>query len=196
MPMKIEMKIAKASQDDINACFELAALLNTVDDGYYPSSEEGAELIFDPDDKAHLRLFYDKVKACMDKAPGGINRIVWGFGVLADNNVFDPDVDHLELHPRLTNETEKETAMKTLWIVASTTEEYGRVYLTDYAGQFKHDVENKVMEGAWRERFEGSLTDRLEALGWEIVCLHIEEEPPIAEKPDSDGGDDAHRRTS
>ena len=62
-----------------------------------------------------------------------------------------------------------------LWIVAANTDEYGRLYLPDYAGQFKHDVESKVMDGARRERFEGSLTERLEELGWEIVCLRVEE---------------------
>lgn len=99
------MNIAKASKEDINACIDLAALLNTVDDGYYPSSEEDCdETFFDPDDKAHLRLFYDKVKACMDTRPGGINRVVWGFASLDDSQVFDPALSYLALHPRLTGE--------------------------------------------------------------------------------------------
>ena len=61
------------------------------------------------------------------------------------------------------------------WIVASDTEEYGRVYLFDYAGRFEHDVKSKVMKGAKREGFRGALRKRLSDLGWEIVCIRFKE---------------------
>lgn len=70
--------------------------------------------------------------------------------------------------------------MKTLWIVAANTEEYGRLYLPDYAGQFQHDVARKVMDGAMREGFAGTMDERLSVLGWEIVCLSVEEVTPNA----------------
>lgn len=98
------MKIAKATPEDMKACLDLVGLLNTVDDGYYPSTEEGDETFFDPNDTAHLRLLYDQVKACMKKAPGGLNRVVWGFCCAMDSNVFDHNLDHLDLNPKLRGE--------------------------------------------------------------------------------------------
>lgn len=100
------MKIAKATPEDMKACLDLVGLLNTVDDGYYPSTqeEEHTEIFFEPDDPVHLRLFYDKVKALMDQAPGGINRVVWGFGAAMDCGVFDPNLNYLEVNPHLNGE--------------------------------------------------------------------------------------------
>lgn len=69
-------------------------------------------------------------------------------------------------------------ATRTLWIAAATTEEYGRVYLTDYAGNSRQDTMSKVMVGARREGFTGTLDERLEYLGWEIVCLDVQEVTP------------------
>lgn len=98
------MKIAKATPEDMKACLDLVGLLNTVDDGYYPSSEECDETFFDHNDTAHLRLLYDQVKACMKKAPGGLNRVVWGFCCAMDSNVFDHNLDYLDLNPKLRGE--------------------------------------------------------------------------------------------
>lgn len=66
----------------------------------------------------------------------------------------------------------------TLWIVASDTAEFGRVYLADYTGRDKAASERKVMGGARREGFSGSVSERLRALGWEIVCIRFDEVQP------------------
>lgn len=60
-----------------------------------------------------------------------------------------------------------------MWIVAADVEEYGRIYLADYAGRTESDVADKVMNVARREF--GPLKDRLADLGWEIVRVRIEE---------------------
>lgn len=62
-----------------------------------------------------------------------------------------------------------------MWIVAADVEEYGRVYLSDYAGRTESDVADKVMNVARGEFFNGPLQDRLADLGWEIVRVRIEE---------------------
>lgn len=62
-----------------------------------------------------------------------------------------------------------------LWIVRAKGEEYGQVYLPDYSGSFKHDVERKVMDGARRENYRGTLTERLAYLDWQIVCVGLVE---------------------
>ena len=63
----------------------------------------------------------------------------------------------------------------TVWVVASNTSEYGRVYLWYYAGAFKHVVGDKVMYNAELEGYRGTLKKRLEYLGWEIVEVEYHE---------------------
>ena len=67
-----------------------------------------------------------------------------------------------------------------LWIVAANTDEYGRVYLSDYAGIFEHDVRRKVMAGVERERVNCTLSERLAQLNWEIVRVIVKEVDPVA----------------
>ena len=98
------MEMAKASERDIEAAMELMGILTTVDSGYYPSKcddAEGDPLFFDDDDKEHLAVFYARIKACMDRAPGFIGRVVGGMHTIMHNNILDPNDDCLALHPRL-----------------------------------------------------------------------------------------------
>lgn len=62
-----------------------------------------------------------------------------------------------------------------IWIVVGKTEEYGRVYLTDYAEQSRSEVARKVMHRAWKEGFTGTLDERLKELNWEIVECELKE---------------------
>jgi len=95
------MKMAKATQQDIEASLKLMTLLQHVDDGNYPSIDEDTPSFFDEDDPDHLLFFYQKIKVLMDEAPGFIGRVVGGFHTLMNNDLVDPDLDYLELHPRL-----------------------------------------------------------------------------------------------
>jgi hypothetical protein len=102
------MKMAKASEKDIDAAGELMRILNDISGGHYPAKDgeytEDIPTFFDPDDKAHLRHFYDLVDATLDKAPGYPGRIIGGmcYVILYDKNeIVDPDADTLELHPKL-----------------------------------------------------------------------------------------------
>lgn len=100
------MKIARATKEDMDAAAGLVSVLNTVDDGYYPSTEDeyaDAPTFFDADDKDHLRLFYDKVMGHVEASPGGLLRVIWGFGSAMDprNEIFDQEDEALTLHPRI-----------------------------------------------------------------------------------------------
>ena len=99
------MKMAKASERDIDAAGNAMSVLNDISSGYYPAREgdEDAPLRFDPDDADHLRRFYDLINATLDQAPGWPGRVIGGmcFVILYDKNqIVDPDADTLEIHPR------------------------------------------------------------------------------------------------
>lgn len=106
--VRMGMKMAKASENDIEQTLSLVGALEAISKGYYPSNpdtdaeREDEPIFFDEDDPGHLRVFYDRVKARLDAAPGGIFRVVFGFVTMMSNNIVDPDLDHLELHPRIT----------------------------------------------------------------------------------------------
>ena len=99
------MKMAKASEQDIDAAGDAMSLLNCISSGYYPSSagDDCEDSFFDEDNPKHLRKFYDLMYATVDKAPGWPGRVIGGmcYVILFDKNqIVDPDADVLELHPR------------------------------------------------------------------------------------------------
>lgn len=100
------MKMAKASERDIDAAGNAMSILNDISGGYYPAGEVGDEVEpsrFDPDNADHLRHFYDLMNATLDKSPGWPGRVIGGmcFVILFDENlIVDPSADTLELHPR------------------------------------------------------------------------------------------------
>jgi hypothetical protein len=97
------MKMARASEQDMTMAMELAGLLES---GYYPMPLDGGDAedepsFFDQDDKNHLRVFYERVMALLERAPGGIFRVTGGFHTLMHNDIVDPDEAALEMSPRL-----------------------------------------------------------------------------------------------
>lgn len=98
------MKMAKPSAKDIDAAGELMALLDQADRGDYPGDQDGAPDFFDADDRNHLRAFYDAVMATLEKSPGYACRVIGGmcYVIMWDKNeIVDPDLDVIELHPKL-----------------------------------------------------------------------------------------------
>lgn len=100
------MKMARADKKDMDAALQLSAILQDVERGYYPSNPDNEDsetdpTFFDEDKKEHLRVFHDRVMACLKSAPGGIFRVIGGFHTIMHNDICDPDLDYLELHPRI-----------------------------------------------------------------------------------------------
>lgn len=100
------MKMAKASEKDIDAAGDAMSVLNDISSGYYPARGENKEAqptFFDSDNPAHLRHFFDLMSATLDAAPGWPGRVIGGmcYVILFDKNeIVDPAADVLELHPR------------------------------------------------------------------------------------------------
>lgn len=102
------MKMAKASERDMDAVGTLAGILNDIDSRWFPrrpdpgaGEGENDPSFFDPDDQEHLRVLYDRLMECMNSAPGALGRVVMGFHVLMHNNLVDPTKDYLDFHPHI-----------------------------------------------------------------------------------------------
>jgi hypothetical protein len=113
MNQTVGMRMAKASEKDLRAALDLSGVLDDIDKGYYPRNpaakeeeEESGEhepLHFDEEDHEHLRALFQRLKYCLDASPGGVFRAVFGMATLLDprNEIVDPALDYLELHPRI-----------------------------------------------------------------------------------------------
>lgn len=100
------MKMAKASERDIEVAGDIMSILSQLDRGDYPviSEEEDRPDFFDPEDFEHLKHFYNLVANSLEKAPGWHGRVIGGmcYVVLFEKNeIVDPDADVLELHPKI-----------------------------------------------------------------------------------------------
>jgi hypothetical protein len=93
------MKMAKASERDIEMALELSRTIEELMKGYFPDDGEQA-VIFDPQDHYDCHKAIDLIfeTACR----GSLFRVVFGMAVVLDprNEVVDPDSDVLELHPK------------------------------------------------------------------------------------------------
>jgi hypothetical protein len=95
------LKMAKASQSDIDAAIELYQFLQATSNG------RGADEVIDEfgykgyDDLLE-REATDVEFVLRAHERGGLFRVVWGMQVLLDpaNEVVDPNLPHLELHPK------------------------------------------------------------------------------------------------
>lgn len=94
---KFEMKMAKASKEDLDAAMDLRDAFECIEGGCDPENEEHEFNIEDRDDcqraLKHMLGIYQR---------GSLMRVVFGMSVLLDprNQIVDPDLPHLQLHPR------------------------------------------------------------------------------------------------
>lgn len=100
----ITLRMAKASEQDIDTAFEVAGILEALGKGYYPrrESESDAPMHFDSDNFEHLEYLYERIREC--EAKGSLYRVVGGMHMLLhpSNAVVDPVADYIKLHPRFT----------------------------------------------------------------------------------------------
>lgn len=114
------MKMAKPSARDIAAADELHWILSAIDarwgpwetDGpqslrelLEPSGRDGDEFVeFDCDDQEHLQALYNSLAKLLRTAPNFYGRVLGGMCHVIcydKNQILDPALDHLELHPDL-----------------------------------------------------------------------------------------------
>lgn len=102
------MKMAKASERDIDMALKLASALEEIEKGYFP--EQFIDLDGDPhdieiperidtDDSDQYQRLVDGLTTLLRQ--GSIFRVIWGMAVICDpsNECIDPDADCIEHHP-------------------------------------------------------------------------------------------------
>lgn len=81
------MQLAKATKDDCQSIWDLYRLVKELSEDC--EHEPTRERLADELDKAHQ---------------GVMGRVVFGMETLIDNNIFDPALSHLAIHPRFSCE--------------------------------------------------------------------------------------------
>lgn len=97
------MKMAKASEADLEAAIKIASALEAIDRGLMPEgfdTDDGEREDFDIDSGRDCRNVIRHILDLMDN--GSIGRVVWGMAVILDpaNEVIDPDASAIEHHPK------------------------------------------------------------------------------------------------
>lgn len=94
------MKMAKASERDLEAANAVARIIGELEKDYMPSGDEddGIEF-FDRNDAEQCQRALSAILDAADK--GCVFRVTFGMLVVLDprNRIVDPDTDTLELHP-------------------------------------------------------------------------------------------------
>lgn len=96
------MKMAKASQADLDATLKVTQIITELEKGFMPAGEDGeyAEHFYRNDEE----LCRTALNAILDEADkGSMFRVAFGMLVLLDprNELVDPDADTLEAHPKV-----------------------------------------------------------------------------------------------
>ena len=94
------MKMARASERDVEAALEVSRILADLESGSMPGESEELEF-FDIDDGEQCRRALDALLRAAQK--GSIFRVTFGMAVVLDprNELLDPDADTLEVHPKI-----------------------------------------------------------------------------------------------
>ena len=134
------LKMAKASQADLEMAERLCGALEAMEKGYMPegmdNQEDGGE--FDQDNDGQCGDAMRHLLAMM--RAGSLGRVIWGMHVLLDpkNGFVDPGADTLEIHP----DHDK-------LIAALKTESARRIAEKLQAGQGTDTDEGRVWEAAF-----------------------------------------------
>lgn len=99
------MKMAKASEADIDMAIDLANALEDIERGFFPTkfqSDEDADEAewIDTNDRQQYERLVFGLQKLLDK--GSLFRVAFGMAVICDpkNECIDPDADCIEHHPK------------------------------------------------------------------------------------------------
>lgn len=102
------MKIAKASQNDLEIGLAITSAIEACERGVMPADlcdDEDAD-DYEDFDRCDPNKCFEVLNHILDIAgKGSLARVTWGMFILLDqeNKLLDPNVDHLALHPELSD---------------------------------------------------------------------------------------------
>lgn len=97
------MKMAKASEADLDMALNLIGVLDDIEKGYFPHrfdpESESIEWLDTQDSQQYDKLI-DNLRRLLNR--GSIGRVIMGMAVVCDpsNECIDPDADTIEHHPK------------------------------------------------------------------------------------------------
>lgn len=101
------MKMAKPSEKDIEVAGDALAMFDAINDGNYyflKKNEVDDEFEFNSDNFEHLKKFHDFVVDISNKSRNWYGRVIGGMCYVImnkDNELIDPDLDVIEIHPKI-----------------------------------------------------------------------------------------------
>lgn len=104
------MKLSLASAQDIAIMLAFTGQLNDlmsaspqfpriIDKVGESTFAQDDEQFFDIDNDEHAAEGLRRLMKTLDFAPSAHNRVIWGFDTFIRNNIHNPDLDHLDIHP-------------------------------------------------------------------------------------------------
>lgn len=95
------MKMAKATPEDIKTVLDLVSILEVIEKyGQFPSDDDDPPR-FDRFNQEHMARAFSMVMDIIERNPGGMFRVAFGYQAIIDNNVLDPGVDFLKINPAM-----------------------------------------------------------------------------------------------
>lgn len=105
------IRMAKATTTDIEGAMDLCGIVDALDRGYYPvigdQVDQDAPTFFDPHDAEHLLHLHTLLQSIADRRDVSLFRVVMGMDTILRNDILDPDVDHLAIHPKFAAENKR-----------------------------------------------------------------------------------------
>lgn len=100
------IRVAKATNEDLDAIGILLRMLNDVSDGQFPPGVDGKHIDRDPvwldlDDEGQCMTVMKRIFDLLDQNPDALTRVYSAAHLTLTNGVFDPKEDHLTWHPDL-----------------------------------------------------------------------------------------------
>lgn len=109
MSKTIGLKMAKASDNDLDMAMSLAGALDALESNFFPITDDSEEddEYFDCDSGEDCKRAIELLININGR--GSLMRVVMGMATLLNpaNNLVDPDLDHLEAHPAINKAIEQ-----------------------------------------------------------------------------------------
>lgn len=103
---EVHLRQARATSEDLDATMNILAMLEDVMGCGFPRDWNGKHDArdpeeFEPENLDHLREFHNRLTTAIRRAPGAMQRVIYGMSTLCNpaNELIDLEKDYLAPHP-------------------------------------------------------------------------------------------------